>query len=116
MARREAREYREYLSAEQRRQPGCPAWELCREPRGQDTSASTALGLVLTSLVSLADGARPARREEGEYREYLTDEQRRGAGCIASRMQQDFRDTTLAIANSRLNKVQNLTVSKFKTR
>src|SRR5688572_25583556 len=38
MARREAREYREYLSAEQRSQPGCPAWELCREPRGQDTN------------------------------------------------------------------------------
>src|SRR6185436_2468429 len=37
MARREAREYREYLSAEQRSQPGCPARELCREPRGQDT-------------------------------------------------------------------------------
>ena len=31
-------------------------------------------------------GARPARREEGEYREYLTDEQRRGAGCIGGRM------------------------------
>jgi hypothetical protein len=27
-----------------------------------------------------------ARREEGEYREYLTDEQRREAGCIAGRM------------------------------
>jgi NAD(P)-dependent dehydrogenase (short-subunit alcohol dehydrogenase family) len=31
-------------------------------------------------------GARPARREEGEYREYLTDEQRRAAGCIGGRM------------------------------
>src|SRR6266516_5855395 len=31
-------------------------------------------------------GARVARREEGEYREYLTDEQRREAGCIAGRM------------------------------
>src|SRR5213592_1054412 len=30
--------------------------------------------------------ARVARREEGEYREYLTDEQRREAGCIAGRM------------------------------
>ena len=28
-------------------------------------------------------GARLARREEGEYREYLTNEQRREAGCIA---------------------------------
>src|SRR5688500_2728351 len=41
MARREAREYREDLSAEQRSQPGCPAWELCREPRGQDTRPAT---------------------------------------------------------------------------
>ena len=41
-------------------------------------------------------GARPARREEGEYREYLTDEQRRGTGCIGGRMQTNFRDTTLA--------------------
>src|SRR5436190_11249209 len=31
-------------------------------------------------------GARLARREEGEYPEYLTDEQRREAGCIAGRM------------------------------
>jgi hypothetical protein len=31
-------------------------------------------------------GARLARREEGAYREYLTDEQRREAGCIAGRM------------------------------
>ena len=30
--------------------------------------------------------ARPARREEGEYREYLTDEQRSGTGCIGGRM------------------------------
>ncbi len=40
-------------------------------------------------------GARPARREEGEYREYLTDEPRRGTGCIGGRMQTNFRDTTL---------------------
>src|SRR5882672_8591201 len=36
-----------------------------------------------------------ARREEGEYREYSTDEQRRGAGCIGGRMQTNFGDTTL---------------------
>ena len=41
-------------------------------------------------------GARPARREEGEYREYLTDEQRRGTGCIGGLMQTKFRDTTRA--------------------
>src|SRR6266536_4137 len=33
MARRDEREYREYLNEEQRSQPGCPARELCREPR-----------------------------------------------------------------------------------
>jgi hypothetical protein len=31
-----------------------------------------------------------ARREEGEYREYATDEQRSQAGCIAGRMQTNF--------------------------
>jgi hypothetical protein len=31
-------------------------------------------------------GARLARREEGEYREYVTDEQGREAGCIGGRM------------------------------
>src|SRR3989441_5941992 len=45
MARREAREYREYLSAEQRSQPGCPALELCREPRGQDTRSHLTNGV-----------------------------------------------------------------------
>src|SRR6266487_2748277 len=38
MARRDEREYPEYLNEEQRSQPGCPARELCREPRGRDTS------------------------------------------------------------------------------
>ena len=33
MARRDDREYREYLREEQRSQPGCPARELCYEPR-----------------------------------------------------------------------------------
>jgi hypothetical protein len=42
MARRDEREYREYLSEEQRRQPGCPARELCRESRGRDTSQTEA--------------------------------------------------------------------------
>ena len=39
-------------------------------------------------------GARPARREEGEYREYLTHRGQRSApplgGCIGGRMQRDF--------------------------
>src|SRR5207245_7013074 len=38
MARRDDREYREYLREEQRRQPGCPARESCHDPRGRDTS------------------------------------------------------------------------------
>jgi hypothetical protein len=35
-------------------------------------------------------GAWLARRDEGEYREYLTEEQRREAGCIGARKQHDF--------------------------
>jgi hypothetical protein len=35
-------------------------------------------------------GARRSRREEGEYREYSTDEQRRAPGCIARRMPRTF--------------------------
>ena len=38
MARRDDREYREYLSEEQRRQPGCPAREVVLDQRGQATS------------------------------------------------------------------------------
>jgi len=37
MARREERAYREYVSDEQRSQPGCPARELCDESLLQDT-------------------------------------------------------------------------------
>src|SRR4030042_6751579 len=39
--------------------------------------------------------ARLARREEGEYREYLTDEQRSEPGCSDGRMPRDFWDTAL---------------------
>ena len=35
-------------------------------------------------------GTRLTRREEGEYREYSTDEQRSQPGCIVGRMQGDF--------------------------
>ena len=38
MARRDDREYREYLREEQRRQAGCPAREVVLDPRGQATS------------------------------------------------------------------------------
>src|SRR5665811_903089 len=34
--------------------------------------------------------ARLARRDDGEYREYLTEEQRRQPGCIAGRMPAPF--------------------------
>ena len=34
--------------------------------------------------------ARLARRDEGKYRQYLTEKQRRQAGCSAGRMQRDF--------------------------
>ena len=37
MARRDDREYREYLREEQRRQPGCPAREVVLDQRGQAT-------------------------------------------------------------------------------
>src|SRR5439155_24022316 len=42
IARRGDRGYREYLSEEQRREAGCPARELCREPLGRDTRARRA--------------------------------------------------------------------------
>src|SRR5258706_11667376 len=38
MARRDDREYREYLREEQRRQPGCPAREVVLDQRGRATS------------------------------------------------------------------------------
>ncbi len=41
-------------------------------------------------------GARLTRREEEEYREYLTDEHRSEAGCIGGRMQRDFHHGLLA--------------------
>src|SRR6266516_2174451 len=58
MARRDEREYPEYLNEEQRSQPGCPARELCREPRGRDTSrcrdydvAGAGLGTIICVTV-----------------------------------------------------------------
>jgi len=40
-------------------------------------------------------GARIARREERAYREYVSDEQRREAGCPVRKMTTNFWDTTL---------------------
>src|SRR5712692_10559570 len=50
------------------------------------------------SLASHRDGrgAPPARRDEREYREYLSEEQRSRRGCIARRMQPDFHHGLLA--------------------
>ena len=42
MARRDDRACREHVREEQRRQPGCPARELCREPLGRDTRSGDA--------------------------------------------------------------------------
>ena len=39
-----------------------------------------------------------ARRDDGEYREYLTEEQRSQRGCIARRMQPDFHHGLLGSA------------------
>jgi len=41
MARRDDREYREYLREEQRRQPGCPAREVVLDQRGRATSGAS---------------------------------------------------------------------------
>ena len=41
VARRDDREYREYLREEQRSQPGCPAREVVLDQRGQATSSSS---------------------------------------------------------------------------
>jgi hypothetical protein len=40
-----------------------------------------------------------ARREDREYREYLSEEQRRRRGCIARRMQLEFHHGLLGQAN-----------------
>ena len=56
MARRDDREYREYVREEQRRQPGCPAREVVLDQRGQATSRAIDRGwLVLApAIVGLA--------------------------------------------------------------
>src|SRR5207237_3024897 len=46
MARRDDREYREYLREEQRRQPGCPAREVVLDQRGQATKPSALAQLL----------------------------------------------------------------------
>src|SRR5437879_5364614 len=60
MARREERAYREYVSDEQRSQPGCPARELCDESLLRDTGLLRAMCLY-TLVVSLSNHE-PSRR------------------------------------------------------
>ena len=51
-------------------------------------STSDASGLYRLNEDQIAErGARMARRDDREYREYLKEEQRRPRGCIARRMQ-----------------------------
>src|SRR5256884_2340343 len=60
--------------------------------------AATSLAARGESLASHRDGrgAPPARRDDREYREYLSEEQRSRWGCIARRMQPDFHHGLLA--------------------
>src|SRR5437773_5805783 len=70
MARREERAYREYVSDEQRSQPGCPARELCDESLLRDTRAALDLrwtGLpvcesIFGTLVCLRADLKPLKR------------------------------------------------------
>src|SRR5882672_6896690 len=70
--------------------PSCAHSKLWLESgRPGGCAALTARG---ESLASHRDGrgAPPARRDDREYREYLSEEQRSRRGCIARRMQPDF--------------------------
>ena len=79
MARRDEREYREYLSEEQRGQPwgpqrgsrvgveeGCPARELCDESLLRDTSSSGPSRAVADSLTN-REGEDSAQRSRCQY-------------------------------------------------
>src|SRR5712691_11432620 len=57
MARREERAYREYVSDEQRSQPGCPARDLCDESLLRDTSSRASRGTTCEFVAFFADGA-----------------------------------------------------------
>jgi len=52
MARRDDREYREYLREEQRRQPGCPAREVVLDQRGQATGSDQHMPIRLIGFGS----------------------------------------------------------------
>src|SRR5437773_5187116 len=101
MARRDDREYREYLSEEQRRQPGCPAREVVLDQRGQATSARVllliVLGGALTGVVASAQNA-PAPLHIEKVRENLyVITGGRGTGTSASTVSGN---TTVFVASS----------------
>src|SRR2546427_7293872 len=74
--------------------------EVAQPLRLERASELTAHG---ESLASHRDGrgAPPARRDDREYREYLSEEQRSRRGCIARRMQPDFHHGLLALRRYR---------------
>ena len=76
---------------------------LSAPPAGADVSCTDPAGLAARgeSPASHRDRrcALLARREEGEYRQYATDEQRSQGGCSAGRMQPDFHHGLLAPAS-----------------
>ena len=86
MARRDDREYREYLREEQRSQPGCPAREVVLLQRGQATSwggpiaeepmtrgrpARWRTGMELTTIVAI--GTLEPVRPEPFYGGYISE-------------------------------------------
>src|SRR5438477_300548 len=62
MARREERAYREYVSDEQRSQPGCPARELCDESLIRDTEVRSRCLVTVNVLHSAAELSTTLRR------------------------------------------------------
>src|SRR5947207_13620760 len=79
MARREERAYREYVSDEQRSQPGCPARELCDESLIRDTEVRSRCLVTVNVLHSAAElsttlrryGTTPAPDGVGSFMEIL---------------------------------------------
>ena len=62
LARRDDREYREYLREEQRRQTGCPAREVVLDQRIQATSLVSTAARCRRLATDTAPGDRRARR------------------------------------------------------
>jgi hypothetical protein len=71
--------------------------------RSGEGASYCALSARGESLASHGDGrgAPPARRDDREYRESLSEEQRRRRGCIACRMQPDFHHGLLWATSSK---------------